>query len=202
MPKFDKVCLYGQYYFDMFDGSDDDCIKFYDWAVNKKYLDNLHNISTILVTGHGSQNYSIGSDKLPLFDLSNIELLSNKIVFFPVCLMGQDIGKRIGEIGTFVGYVDEFAWVIDKTKTPSTDYAASFFWHVQQSIARDILEGLSLFEIRNNAMFYYNLAIEAAKNSKLSKDDKEKVVNLLDYNRNNFVVYGSVQPIKQNYSFI
>lgn len=136
----------------------------------------------------------------------NIDLLKNRKVFLLSCLAGKNLVPEMVKNGTKlgIGFDEEFCWVVDTDYSPEEDPYASVFGNICNEIAKEMVKGKSMNEIKQKAFLlfnekinYYNRYLD--ENPDLPAKEKVRVrlsASLLEHDRDAFVIYSSERPIQ------
>lgn len=105
------------------------------YATKYSFFDTLqkYNPEIVIADGHGSPNSLTGQSlEEVLTGCVNNEVLSGRFVAGVSCLTGQRLGpdSRDKKAHAYIGFVNEFSWVVSPPYDPATDPAAMAFKEV------------------------------------------------------------------------
>jgi len=110
------------------------------YATSYSFFDTLqkYNPEVIIADGHGDPSTLTGQGlEEVLKACTNNQVLSGKIVCAVSCLTGQILGpdSRNKNAEAYIGFVNEFSWVVDESLNPSTDQVAYSFQEIIRKMA-------------------------------------------------------------------
>lgn len=105
------------------------------YATSYSFFDTLqkYNPEVIIADGHGDPSTLTGQGlEEVLKACTNNQVLSGKIVCAVSCLTGQTLGpdSRNKNAEAYIGFVNEFSWVVDSSLNPSSDPVAYSFQEI------------------------------------------------------------------------
>ncbi|MBD3355158.1 hypothetical protein GF361_04185 [Candidatus Woesearchaeota archaeon] len=101
----------------------------------------------VFLNGHGDETVVLGHNDEPILTERNVGLLKGKIIYALACESLAKLGRIAVEKGVkaYVGYEEEFRWVVDpsRTSTPDKDKNAAPFRKVCLVLGKSLLSGVS-----------------------------------------------------------
>jgi hypothetical protein len=100
----------------------------------------------IFLNGHGDNQTFYGCDDEPIIQMSNADLLNNKIVFARTCCCAETLGKKAvekHECTAFVGYKYEFFNIRQTTSelVPTRDEVSKPIWEISNVVPMSLIKG-------------------------------------------------------------
>jgi len=200
-PKFDETTSYlyawSSLIIDEFKKSNFKVIDLKKSKVNRKNVEKVlkkmkEKISFIIFNGHGTPTEICGHNNEPLINTKNKDLLKSKIVYSISCNSGKKLGKEIADENTsFLGYREEFLFVIDKNKscTPEKDEIARPFMECSNQISISLLKGKTVKEAYHDTVERYNRWI-IYYSCREYLPESSVILSCLLWNRNSLVLHG------------
>jgi len=169
-------------------------------AVKEKVLEaiNQHpDYNFIFGTGHGSPSMFTAEYMLPVFTISNVDVLKGKDVFLHSCLTANRLGPEAIRNGakSYCGYLIEWAWTFTENKEggflypdPYNDPKAKYFFESANTYPISLLRGKSTRESLELTKDAYNYWIDYL----FEKGGKEaaQIIGLLALDRDGTVLLG------------
>jgi len=115
---------------------------------NRKELEsalNKHDKGLVYLNGHGDERTVFGHNDMPILDKDNIKITKNRILYALACSSLVELGQLAVENGAqaYIGYRDEFMWVVDPSKSaaPDKDRNAAPFRKVCHALISFLVNG-------------------------------------------------------------
>jgi len=145
----------------------DDVVVLKNKRANKnvfKSVVNKVNPSFIFLNGHGNDHEVTGQDNARLLsNTDNLDFLKNKIIYALSCQSAKILGPYCINNGvkTYIGYTEDFIFVIDRTKRtkPQYDATASLFLEASNALPISLLKGKSTRDSYNDSQNAYKKQI-------------------------------------------
>ncbi len=147
----------------------------------------------VIFNGHGISSTIRGHNNEILIDAKNSHLLKLKIIYSVSCNSAKTLGVKIaGDYTTFIGYKNEFLFLIDTTKscTPEKDEIAKPFMESSNQLSISLLKGKTVREsYEDTKRKYTDWIIHYAANESLP--EASSIISCLIWDRENLVLLGS-----------
>ncbi len=108
--------------------------------------------------GHGEVDVFTGDDRQVLLNSENAYWMAERLTYLFSCLTGQKLSKDIIGAGgeAFLGYNEEFGFVVSPPYIPATDPKARGFMEAGNAIALSLLRGYSVGDAYNAGVKKFN----------------------------------------------
>lgn len=155
-----------------------------DKAKRKRFEGTLSKtpVDVVLLNGHGDYSYVLGDNEI-IVDMSNVDILKNKVVHAMSCSSARDLGRMAIRVGAraYVGYDEPFlaSRMQDKISDPLNDDAAALFLDPAFIAQKALLNGKEPKEAVRLAGREYDRSIVKALRSPVQSNNNQLVGLLL-----------------------
>ena len=153
-------------------------------AVDGTVVDAITNQDPILFFGfgHGLPYLFTGDNEFTIYDINNVDNLSERVVYLLSCLTAQQLGPRILDKGgrTFTGYQWDFTWLAEDVNQDVTiDYAAQGFYDCAFQIIRSLIDGKTIQQAHEDSYNRYDHWISIWENERQNDPDSAEAIKWL-----------------------
>lgn len=142
--------------------------------------------SLIFLNGHGDEISVLGHENKPILDQKNIKIVKGKIVYALACESLVKLGPLAVEKGAkaYIGYNDEFQWVVDlsRTSSPDKDKNAAPFRKACFVLGKNLLEGIPVGKCIERTKHEYKRLIRTYGTSEDNYGDSPLIGLALSWN--------------------
>ncbi len=147
----------------------------------------------VCLGGHGGPDEMTLQDRETVITAQNANWMAQRLSYFFSCLTGQRLSQDIVAAGgeAFLGYNEEFGFIVSPPYVPSTDPRAKGFMEAGNAVTLSLLRGYSIKDAYNSGVREFNKWLAYWENS--LDPLAPLILTWLESDRDSLVAWGNLE---------